>query len=268
MKVDTLIFSKDRACQLDLLLASFQNMATGIEKVTVIYKATSDAFKQSYSNCKECHKSINFIEESNFKVNVFDWMQNSSSDFVMMLVDDIVFKEAIDFSNITQILEKNKNILCYSPRLGLHLTECYAMNSPQPVPTGNTQGDFFIWQWMNSQFDWNYMFSVDGHVFRKSEIYSWISHLNFSNPNTLEASMQEIPKTFALQPLGFCHIVSRLLNIPMNRVQNTFINRCENISHIELNDAYLEGNRLDSSQYQGNLNRGCHANLPALWRSK
>jgi len=142
------------------------------------------------------------------------------------------------------------------------------MNSPQPVPTGNTQGEFFIWQWVNSQFDWNYMFSVDGHVFRKSEIYSWISHLDFSNPNTLEASMQEIPKTFALQPLGFCHIISRLLNIPMNRVQNTFINRCENISHTDLNDAYLEGERLDSGQYQGNLNRGCHTNLPALWRSK
>jgi hypothetical protein len=267
MKVDVLIFSKDRACQLDLLLSSIRELVSGLGTVTVIYHTTEEKFVRAYNVCKLEHPTVEFLTESDFRSETLSWLSLSSrEESVMMLVDDIVFKEKVDFAAIAQIIAQNPQILFYSPRLGLHLTDCYSMNSSQPVPSGNTQGEYFLWSWMNAQLDWNYVFSVDGHVFRRSELLSWVSHLDFSNPNTFESAMQEIPKKFALTQTCISHIVSRLLNIPMNRVQNTYMNRCENISHVELNDHYLEGKRLDSKKYAGNMNRSCHVNLPAEWR--
>lgn len=265
--VDALIFSKDRACQLDLLLSSMNEMVSGADDVTVIYKSSDAEFQAGYEICKANHTNVKFVEETEFRKNVFDWfLDNSRSESVMMLVDDIVFKEKVDYAIISQILAQNKQFLCYSPRLGLHLTECYAMNASQQVPNGNTQGGYFIWSWVDAPYDWGYMFSVDGHVFRKSEIFSWISHLNFHNPNTFEAAMQEIPRTFSIQGFSISHVISKLLNIPMNRVQNTFINRCENVSHVDLNRAFIDGKKLDSKRYAGILNRGCHASIDVMWR--
>jgi len=267
MKVDVLIFSKDRACQLDLLLSSIRDLVSGLGTVTVIYLSTEEQFTRAYDICKLEHPTVEFLAESDFRSETLSWLSSSSREAsVMMLVDDIVFKEKIDFAVIAQIIAQNPQTLCYSPRLGLHLTDCYAMDTTQPVPQGTTQGEYFLWSWPSAQLDWNYMFSVDGHVFRRSEIFSWVSHLSFNNPNTFESAMQEIPRKFALSHLCISHIVSRLLNIPMNRVQSTYLNRCENISHVELNDSYLEGKRLDNAKYVGVMNKSCHVSLPAEWR--
>lgn len=267
MKVDAIIFSKDRACQLDLLLSSIRELVSGLSNVTVIYRSTEDRLTRAYEICKLEHPTVEFVSESNFHNETLSWLSSSSrEEAVMMLVDDIVFKERVDFSAVAQIIAQNPQILCYSPRLGLHLTDCYAMDTKQSVPQGNTQGDYFLWSWTSAQLDWNYMFSVDGHVFRRAEIFSWVSHLSFNNPNTLESAMQEIPRKFSLTHVAISHIISRLLNIPMNRVQSTYLNRCENISHFELNDNYLEGKRLDSKKYVGTINRSCHTSLPVAWR--
>lgn len=267
MKVDILIFSKDRACQLDLLLSSIRDLMTGVGNITVIYLSTEPQFSQSYETCKVEHPGVEFVAEKEFRNETLAWLSSDSrEESVMMMVDDIVIKEKLDLSEIASIIQRNNQILCYSPRLGLHLTDCYAMNMKQAVPPGSTQGEYFLWSWIGAPLDWGYMFSVDGHVFRRSEIFSWISHLSFNNPNTLESAMQDVPRKFVLQGFAISHIVSRLLNIPMNRVQNTYMNRCENISHVELNSYYLQGKRLDNRKYTGSMNRSCHVSLPAEWK--
>ena len=110
--------------------------------------------------------------------------------------------------------------------------------------------------------------SVDGHVFRTAELASWITYLSFNNPNTLEASMQQIQFYAVLQQTMICNRISKLINIPMNRVQNTFQNRFGEVSHIELNENYLNGQRLDKNAYYAILNRGCHEDLAVVWVNK
>lgn len=267
MKTDVLIFSKDRACQLDLLLSSIQERTLGLGTISVIYKASEENFQLTYSTCKSFHKDVQFLEETDFRQQVLEWLLDSSrSSTVMFLVDDDVFKANINFESVSNILHQNPQFVCYSPKLGLHLGYCYSLNLPQRVPDGQVVNGFFIWNWRESEHDWQYIFSVDGHVFRASEITSWIGELKFHNPNSFEAVMQDIQKYFVIPPYAICQTFSQMVNIPMNRVQDTYANRCGNVSHVELNEHYLSGKRLNVQSYAGMLNAACHEDVPAVWR--
>lgn len=267
MKTDVLIFSKDRACQLDLLLTSMQKLATGLGTITALYKASEECFNQAYQTCKSSHGNVNFLEEKDFHLQVVEWLQDPDRSLtVMFLVDDDVFKLNFDFGVIPGILQQNPQISCYSSKLGLHLGYCYPLNLPQKVPNGQVINEFFVWNWRESEHDWQYIFSVDGHVFRTSEISSWVSCLSFHNPNSFEAAMQNIQNHFVIPPYAICRIKSQLINIPMNRVQDTYANRCGNVSHVELNEQYAAGRRLQHQPYEGMLNFACHEDVPAVWR--
>lgn len=268
--IDILIFSKDRACQLDLLLSSLKEKVKSVSNVTVLFLSSNESFTKAYQICQDEHPGINFIREVNFKHQVDSWINDPKRSFAsMMLVDDIVFKQDLDLNEISNLLYHNNHILCYSPRLGLHLTDCYTMNEKNvSAPNGNLINEYFAWDWTTGKLDWNYPLSVDGHVFRTSELASWITYLNFNNPNTLEAAMQQVQFHVVLQQTMICNRISKLVNIPMNRVQNTFQNRFGEVSHVELNEKYLDNNRIDRSYYYSIINKGCHEDLPIVWVNK
>ena len=269
MSTDLLVFSKDRACQLDLLLSTFKEKVRNAGTVSVIYKSTNEKFSAGYQRCRNAHGNVEFIEETDFQVQVKAWLSSSNrSPSVMMVVDDDLFRSDIDLSEVSQILTNNPQLVCYSPKLGLQLTYCYSLNEPQPVPNGNVINGYFVWDWRSAVHDWQYVFSVGGHVFRTSEISAWVSGLKFSNPNNLEDAIQQIKNYFVVPPSALSHVVSKMMNTPVNRVQNTHVNRCGNISHVELNDSYLEGGRLDPSRYYAFLPTACHEDIPVSWRNK
>jgi hypothetical protein len=267
MSTDILVFSKDRACQLDLLLTSIEERGSSFGNVSVIYRSSDQKFSDAYDKCKSAHASVNFIEEVNFQNQVKSWLNDSKrSSTVMLSVDDDVLRDYVNFEEVSQILVNNPQIICYSPKLGLQLTQCYSLNQPQIVPNGNVINGYFLWEWRNAVHDWQYVFSVGGHVFRTAEIAAWVSSFNFSNPNNLEDSIQRIKNHFVVPSAAISHVVSKMINTPMNRVQNTHANRCGDISHIELNENYLEGRRLDPSSYYSIVPTACHENAPAVWR--
>ena len=104
---------------------------------------------------------------------------------------------------------------------------------------------------------WSYPLSVDGHIFRKSDIVSFVDEIicwadngcckNIKeNPNSFEATLQRF--YFELPPLMTCFNESVLVNSPNNRVQDDFENYSGNefaFSQEDLNNKYLEGHIID-----------------------
>jgi hypothetical protein len=266
MKVDLLIFSKNRPAQLDLLLRSINENASGINVVSVLYTTTSHELAAGYEKVIELHPTAKFYQEKSFMIDVKDWLTSSKQRSVMMLVDDIVFRDRVDFSVMDESLHANPGILCYSPRLGLNLDYCYTLDKKQPVPNGNVVSGMFVWQWMTGESDWSYVFSVDGHLFRRNELESWVSHLAFNNPNTLEAEMQKIAWSFDIPKLAVCHVTSRLFNIPANRVQDVFENRSGDVSIVEINEKFKAGSRLSLGSLKA-MNSACHEERILTWES-
>jgi len=268
MSTDVLIFSKDRACQLDLLLSSLEERITNIGSVSVLYKCSSANFIAGYKLCISQHTTVNFIEESDFQLQVKGWLNDMRrSPTVMFAVDDDLFRDHINFSEISQLLQSNPQVICYSPKLGLQLSYCYSLNMPQPIPNGNVHNGYFIWDWRNSIHDWQYVFSVAGNVFRTAELAAWVNGLHFSAPNNFEDAIQQIKNYFVVPQIAICNVVSKMINMPINRVQDTHKNRCGNVSHIDLNERYLNGERIDPVHYYKVLPRACHEDIPIVWRN-
>ena len=106
---------------------------------------------------------------------------------------------------------------------------------------------------------WSYPLSVDGHIFRKSDIVSFVDEIICwanngcckkikDTPNSFEAILQRF--YFELPPLMASFDKSVVVNSPNNRVQDDFENYAGekfSFSQEYLNQQYLDGYKIDFS---------------------
>lgn len=91
MRPDVLVFSKDRACQLDLLLHTLELHANDFYRtITVLYTGTSRDYHRGYAVCFAEHSEARFELETRFETNVRRWLREAG-EHVSFLVDDDVF---------------------------------------------------------------------------------------------------------------------------------------------------------------------------------
>jgi len=90
--IDCLVFSKDRAAQLDLLLRSIRRHAPSLyQSLTVLYTGSSADYLRGYQVCFAEHEEAKFILEHDFEVQTRLWLDFEMIDYVSFLVDDDVF---------------------------------------------------------------------------------------------------------------------------------------------------------------------------------
>ena len=256
--IDVIVFSKNRPLQLYALLESmfFYTDASQSASITVIYTC-DDLYNNALNEIIQKFDNVTFIKQSNFKKDVATALFSSTNDYCTFLVDDIVFKNTISLGNIVELLKNNPGLLTYSMRMGLHLSFCYPTDKEQPIPDGSIISQTFVWNWLNSQGDWNYPLSLDGHVFKKTDIMNWTSKINFNNPNQLEDFMQ-YAKTLGLPQHCACHVISSIVNMPINRVQNEYANRCGEVDPARLLDVWNDRKKIDIEHTFKILNKSAH----------
>ena len=261
------IFSRNRPLQLHALLKSLKTYVYPLRDVTVLYRY-DEKYQPALNEVKEQFQGYKFIEDDNFKQQVCLFLE-SAGPTCFFLVDDIIFRRPVDNNFCTAILDHNPDMLTFSLRMGLHLTYCYPVNQSQAIPDGYIQNQLFLWSWRNAQCDWNYPFSVDGHIFRSKQLLSYTRHLDFHHPNSFEAEMQKIQFTFAVPSACVCHTESCLFNNPLNRVQNDFENRSGNITTEDLLAKWDEGLEIDIKKLAKLIPNAAHtiAELPLKERT-
>lgn len=248
MKNQLIIFSKNRASQLNLLLDSIHKNANNIfDKINVIYKADGD-FQKAYDILSESQTSINFIKETNFQKDTISAIDEQYK-YTTFLVDDDVFYDNVN-TNIDDIISilNNTKSLCFSFRLGLNSTYCHPANLHYKIGEYIEIGDYICFNYDKQKGDLAYPLSVDGHIFRTDEIKNLIINISFVNPNTLEARLQHYHNTPKLSSSFMCSFnKSKLVGVPVNLVNDTYKNRhglTHFISETELNKRYLNGERI------------------------
>jgi len=254
--IDFLVFSRNRPLQLHALISSMKKYASGEYTVSVLHRY-DDNFVRSLKQIMIEFPDVSFIEQTNFRENALQWIEKSEGH-CSFLVDDIIFKDYIDF-NVVRGVMSNNPILCFSLRLGLHLTRCYTLDEDQPVPDGSVHSNMFVWSWKNSKFDWNYPLSVDGHIFRSAEMKSWMSMINYNNPNQLEDALQLISRSMKIYDHCACFVRSKIFNIPMNRVQDEYLNRHGDIDSNQMLKIWESGKRIDYVKFFNVSNDGAHS---------
>jgi hypothetical protein len=266
--LNIIIFSKDRAMQLDLLLGSIkENTTFNTQNITVIYMSSTQDFEDGYNKLISGY-DCNFVKETSFKQDVLNSLKN---EYTMFLVDDDIFYRNIDLSidEINNIFVAS-NCTCFSTRLGFNTNFCYTLQQENIVHEYfhldhfygiDIYNDIIYWYISNATNDYAYPFSLDGHIFKTKYIKSIIEKLDFYNPNTLEAklSMESYSNMIISSFKKSC-----LVNTPVNRVQNTY----ENISgtlydynQTYLNELYLDSVKINLSKINFDNINGCHQEL-------
>jgi hypothetical protein len=248
-KADLVVYSFDRPMQLYAFLESAQQYMTGIAEVIVIYRASTVAYDVSYEVVRQRFPSVVYMVQSekpllDFKPLTVQAVFDSPSRYVVFAVDDIIVKDYICCSDDIQALEQHNAYGVYY-RLGSHLSYCYTMNAAQAVPPLKQVSDgLYAWQFKQGQHDWGYPNTVDMTLYRKKDIESFFKNGNYNTPNTLEGRWAGQAGAI-MHRTGLCYAASKMVNLPLNRVQHDYPNRHMEVSAQELQTLFEQGLKID-----------------------
>jgi len=237
-ELSIIIFSKDRACQLDALLRSIYLNVKIPYEVHIIYKASNQVFECGYEGVWMAHPADNIYwhVETDFKRNLDNLLGTIAAPYTVFMVDDMIVKREIAKDKIFLQLE-SPDVLGISLRLGRDI-DADAIKKGVNVPM-NSQN---LWRWKDCSIKgWNYPMSLDGTIFKTSDIQC-IKKLEYKKPNSLESAMSRKPLG---NPLMVCYDKAKTVNLAINRVQNEVKkNHCGDITEKFLNDKWLAGQQI------------------------
>ena len=267
--INAIIFSKDRASQLRLLIYSIQKNAPHAFNLNVIYKHSNDEFKQGYEKVKSEFSSLcNFVEQTdNFKQDVLNLL-DSDSELSCFFTDDDIIYNSFDVDVVENVIKSDEDIFCFSLRLGKNTTFCYTMNTPNVFKNYEEIDGVLKWDWTVHYIDFGYPLSVDGHVFHTKDILKLTKKVAFKDPNTFEAGLQIFDYFPKQKMAAFSNSV--LVNTP-NNIVNTSINNLNGLTYgvtaKDLNKDYLEGKIIDMESMDFSDIKGCHQEIEFKYKN-
>ncbi len=224
-----IIFSKNRAMQLEALLRSLQKNKYNIQ---IIYLAENNFYQNGYDKLfKEINRvDVTYIKETTLKFNVLHQLINNHNNLIAFMVDDdIVYDNIFPVGGIAEPIMCDNNIIKDSdlPQVILKQNECYSLRLHSGI---------------KNPIHFQYTMSLDGNVFRQKDIRPLIDSIEFNNPNQLESALQgRFGHNFKMK-YGKGH----LIGFNHNRVSSTshcaFTNE---FSEEYLNKLYLTGLLID-----------------------
>lgn len=253
-----LIFSKDRAAQLDLLLRSLDRFAPA-EDTTVIWTATPGPLEQGYLEAPFAAEFV-YQDEGGFDDALREAIEEAfedEQDVTLFCDDDVVFAP-MDAPSLDEF------VVTFSHRLGL-------MNH-QPKPAG-----FPVWEWVPlERTDFGFPASVDGHRFRAGDLLSLIGGDTIDNPTELETIIAgRIEGVLGeRRPLMAASAEQAVVGVPVNRVSTS-----SGVDHgldfpqtvEKINRRWLLGQRINLDDAAAKLRsqvRGCHHEIMFEWEPR
>ena len=257
--MNCIVFSRDRALQLDAFLASVSVNTSGLfTSLTVLYRPTSDRYEQAYATLESEHAHVRWVRETSFR-NDLAGLIGEADMTVFHTDDDVYFGSPGPF-------DVRDDEVCFTLRLGLNTTYSYALDVEQRLLGASVVGDRVSWDWRSQgPGELSYPLAVNGHVFRTEEVREWLRQAQCTNPNRLESALQQLNPDIRPRMASFRHSV--VVSIPANLVNETNVNRHSNFATVEeLNNRFLAGERIDFRAMDFSAVKACHQEIPFVFR--
>lgn len=232
-RIDCLIFSKDRALQLNALLQTIH--LAPYDEIGVLWTASDERFRKGYERVRWPLMA----EEEGFELQVRRFVHGGTSEYVVFHTDDDLF-----FRRPPEPLPRVQGIV--SLRLGANTTECM-MGGENLVLSPIVSGDWLYWQTDMAEGDFAYPLSLNGHVVRRADLAELIdADVRFDSPTQLECVLADrasrLPHRLACAPRRSC-----VVSVPWNRVSER--SSCPHADDASLtagalNDRFLDGETL------------------------
>lgn len=256
LDVRCVVFSKDRAMQLDACLRSIDLYAPYTGPIAVIYTASTPDFEEGYRQLERSER-VHLVREGDFEADVRDELA-SAGEFVVFHTDDDLF-----FRRSPRAPFLPDGYAAFSLRLGRNTTYCYPYDRPQALPSSAATGEILAWDWRRAEYDFGYPLSLNGHVLRTALVQRLLENQRFRNPNELE---HELNRRRHFAPPGLLSFASSsLVSVPANLVNAGFANRAaasNELSPEALNGRFLAGERIQFEQMDFSTVASPHCELP------
>lgn len=294
----SLVFSRDRAMQLDATLRSFLlHCADGDQaQLTVLYQTTSALHAQQYAELVEehrPHRNIHFQPQAHFRRDVLAFLADHAdlrfgtglyrrmarlhrrlgflsqpllhfdrSRYVLLLVDDNLFVRRFQLAAAINDLQQDPQAIGFSLRLGRNTRYCYVCDRSQSLPEFVPAGDGALrFEWGRSALDFAYPLEVSSSIYRIADLLPLLNSERFASPNQLESRLAENAHRLTHRPYLLCYPQSVVFSNPVNQVAERYQNRSgtlQDYTSQQLAQMFAQGLRVDVTAYAGFLPQSCH----------
>lgn len=260
------VFSKDRAAQLDSLLRSIHDhFAVRFTTLTVLYRATTDAYAAGYELAgTRTTLPVTWQPERDFRADLLALINGLPRDHLIMFLvdDDIVFRRFDDRSLLEQFSPKHLFI-------SLRCSRRYPALTPPPFIESTR---YLEWRWnygRRKRYGWNYPFSLDGNIFHVRHMQRALPRVRFKAPNSLEGNLHTYRHKWWVKRirLALAPAEAVVVNNPLNRVQTEGETPHQDVDPQMMNREYLAGKIIDNSQYYANPPTHVHNPAPLAFVS-
>jgi hypothetical protein len=265
MNIGTIIWSKDRPAQLDLLLRS-QLKYTDIIETIIIYRATSDLFAAGYGELFKRHYLFDAVPEKYFKDDVLTSLNQMYSHTVLGNSDDNVFINPVD----SRAEEWGLSTVAFSLRLNPRVNFCQPAGlSIVPPKLETVSPGVYSWKWAEAdpRGCWGYPHPCDSNLYSRQYLFSLLQNGVFHNPCTMENWMNAHREVAPL--LMQCFEKSCLVSVSNNRIQDCSTNPSGDISDpVMLTTRYLDGEQIKLEPFENLDVTQCHIVQPYEWEMR
>jgi FkbM family methyltransferase len=270
--ITALIFSKDRAMQLQATIESFilQCRDNDAADIVVLFKASGAVHHGEYDELKEKFPAVTFVEETDFRQQVLSVVDRCK--YVLFLVDDNIFVKPFLLRDVIAALDSGKNAIGFSLRLGKNTSYCYMLSSQQKLPALEYVREGILrYYWPGAECDFGYPLEVSSSVYRSNEILYLLNHLEFSNPNTLESAMSRSRNIFVStapvlltfeESVTFCNPV----NVVQHVCENNKFGTIHSYTSERLADCFSRGMVIDVRKYVGFTPNSAHQEVELYFK--
>ena len=257
----TVIFSRDRALQLDATLRSLYLNCDEYLDIHVLYTCSNERHENSYKNLEKKHKFVKFVREIDFKADLLKLIHDKM--YILFVVDDTIFTKKFSVQEIIDALDTNQDAIGFSLRLGINCTNCYTQNKPQTMPPSvKIKNNILMYGWIGADYDFSYPIELSSSCYRVGDIAPILQNLPYNNPNELEWMMYCALDVFKkYKPLLLCYEESVAFSLPLNKVQTTNNNRNSELKEYNpdlLLTKYEKCGILNVDVLQGFIPNGAH----------
>jgi hypothetical protein len=221
-KIQLVLFSRNRSCQLDLLLRSLAKNAPDLFEVDILYKADDEFYQRGYdllwSRLTEpvfngISANLATYPEKDFALDLKFLIEYNSEDNPFLAYgtdDEICFRNVYEelgpdpYGLIESVLNHHETndagmiFSGFSLRMGKQTTiQDYSRNAPISRWNYNETDKFIFWCSKSHSPCENpgYALSLDATIFHRDTILPLINKVQFSNPNQLEGALSQFSHT-------------------------------------------------------------------------
>lgn len=267
-----IVFSFNRPVQLHATLASYFRHTKSPAPLIIQYRATLPGAVAIYKELKTLYKKmpVKWVEESTCRATLLQILGSLKTPKMFFLVDDDIFIRPYDMKQFSSI-----NPLEFVPTLRLHpkLSRSYTMKVAVPAPKLNPSTavkGMLQWTWGDARIEWDYPYSVEGHLFDTAEIYMMTLASPFKAPNTYEGVLHGFAEVARHRP-GLCYPEAKLFNNPCNKVQvenNNHAGESINLSPEFFLAKWKDGYEIDVSALDNFQTISPHQEIPFTFKKR